>query len=162
MDRGDGQTTDASVDRLTMAEAAKRLGVTKDAIRKRVQRGNLPYEKDSDGVIHVYLDAGDSHPGTWGQTSTGADPRTRGRTSTDIEMVPKATVDVLQDQVQFLRAELERKDTIIMSLTQRIPELEPASELRGSHETATENSGKGDDVPPEQEQRSWWRRMFGG
>jgi hypothetical protein len=77
-------------------------------------------------------------------------------------MVPKATVDVLQDQVQFLRAELERKDTIIMSLTQRIPELEPASELRGSHETATENSGKGDDVPPEQEQRSWWRRMLGG
>ena len=160
MDRGDGQTTDASVDRLTMAEAAKRLGVTKDAIRKRVQRGNLPYEKDSDGVIHVYLDAGDSHPGTWGQTSTDADPRTGGRTSADIEMVPKATVDVLQDQVQFLRAELERKDTIIMSLTQRIPELEPASEPRGSHETATENSGKGE-ATPEQERRPWWQRWFG-
>src|SRR5919199_804028 len=76
MDRGDRQPADVSVDRLTMAEAAKRLGVTKDAIRKRVQRGNLPYEKDSDGVIHVYLDAGDSHPGTGGQTSTDADPRT--------------------------------------------------------------------------------------
>ena len=160
MDGGDGQAADASMDRLTMAEAAKRLGVTKDAIRKRVQRGNLPYEKDDAGVIHVYLDSGDSHPQTGGQTSTDDKARTGGPTSVDTEVVPKAAMDVLQDQVQFLRAELERKDTIIMSLMQRIPELEPASEPRGSPTEAGEKQG-GVEAPPQEERAPWWRRLFG-
>ncbi len=35
-----------------------------------------------------------------------------------------------RDQVEFLRWELERKDTLLMPLMQRIPELEYRSELR--------------------------------
>ena len=85
MDGGDGQAADASMDRLTMAEAAKRLGVTKDAVRKRVQRGNIPYEKAEDGVVYVYLDRGDTGPRTeddgprtGGQTTRGARRRSEG------------------------------------------------------------------------------------
>src|SRR5215216_3908898 len=39
-----------------------------------------------------------------------------------------------KEQVEFLRQELERKETLLMFLTQRIPELEVHSESRGPSE----------------------------
>jgi len=76
-------------------------------------------------------------------------------------------VEELRERVRFLEAELEnrkeesrRKDTIIMTMAQRIPELEPASEPRESPETTSEGKGSGD-VPSEETRRSsWWRRFF--
>jgi hypothetical protein len=69
-----------------------------------------------------------------------------------------------KEQVEFLRQELERKDTLLMFLTQRIPELEVHSESRGPSEKPLEGTVKGN-VPPEQQEASqrpaWWRRFFG-
>jgi excisionase family DNA binding protein len=43
---------------ITVQEVARRLGVKEDAIRKRMQRGTLEHEKDSnDGRVYVFLDA---------------------------------------------------------------------------------------------------------
>ena len=43
---------------ITVQEAARRLGVKEDAIRKRMQRGTLKHEKDpKDGRVYVYMDA---------------------------------------------------------------------------------------------------------
>jgi len=41
-----------------MREAADLLGVSKEAIRKRVVRGTLPSEVGEDGRRHVYIEAG--------------------------------------------------------------------------------------------------------
>jgi DNA-directed RNA polymerase specialized sigma24 family protein len=38
-------------DRVTVAEAAARLGVKEQAIRKRIQRGTLLYDKDDNGRV---------------------------------------------------------------------------------------------------------------
>ena len=69
-----------------------------------------------------------------------------------------------KEQVEFLRQELERKDTLLMFLTQRIPELEVHSESRGPSEKPLEGTAKGN-VPPGQQEASqrpaWWRRFFG-
>jgi DNA-binding transcriptional MerR regulator len=137
------------VDRVTVSEAAERLGVTPDAIRQRVRRGTIQHDKESDGRVYVYLDMSHTPP----------------------QDAHDDLVDALRDQVETLKTELadwkaeaQRKDTIIMSLTQRIPELEAPSEPRESPETAT----KGEAEPPhpgagqEGAQRPWWRRMFGG
>ena len=82
-------------------------------------------------------------------------------------------VDHMQDQIEYLRRQLEvwqeearRKDHIIAALTERIPELEPAKEAPpGPRESAVsaaeERGGDAAAAPPEQEQRSWWRRLFG-
>jgi hypothetical protein len=75
-------------------------------------------------------------------------------------------VESLQDQISFLRRELERKDAIMLRMTERIPELEVASsppDSRDAHETASEHSTGGDvtSVSQESEKRSWWRRFFG-
>ena len=135
MNRYKGRT-----DRVTVAEAAVRLGVKEQAIRKRIQRGTLVHDKDDDGRVYVYLDTQDRATGT----------------GTDAGM--STLVQSLQDQIAYLRQvaedwkeEASRKDTIIMSLTQRIPELEAPTKPRETSDTAQEPS----------ERRSWWRMFFG-
>ena len=140
------------VDRVTVAEAAARLGVKEQAIRKRIQRGTLPHDKDEDGRVHVYLDRED------GATGAGSD------TGMD------TLVQSLQEQIAYLRQvsedwkeEARRKDTIIMSLTQLLPELEAPTESREVFEPATQAKDK-DTAPPEQQdpshRRSWLHRFF--
>jgi hypothetical protein len=68
---------------------------------------------------------------------------------------------------EWLRREVERKDTIIMQMAQRIPELEPARESppepREDPVSVVGEGWPGTDTPPEEERRpSLWRRLFGG
>src|SRR5918994_130235 len=133
------------MDRVTVAGAAARLGVKEQAIRKRIQRGTLTHDKDEDGRVYVYLDPED------GATGTGNGKDT--------------LVQSLQDQIAYLRQEAEdwkeearRKDTLIMSLTQRLPELEAPTESPGSLQTASEGAAKGHIQGGQQEpsqRRSW-------
>jgi excisionase family DNA binding protein len=152
----------------TVQEAARRLGVKEDAIRKRMQRGTLKHEKDpKDGRVYVYLDTTQD-----GSQDTSQD------TAEDASY--DALVEVLHDQVSYLKAviqtrdrelesrteELRRKDHIIAALTERIPELEPASEPREPPAEPGEDLGSTgptqEQEEPSSRERSWWRRMFGG
>jgi hypothetical protein len=40
---------DASIERLSVGDAAEALGVTRDAIHKRISRGSIRHEKGEDG-----------------------------------------------------------------------------------------------------------------
>src|SRR5215207_8516737 len=134
------------LDRITVAQAAERLGITQDAVRKRVARGTIRHDKDHEGRIFVYLDTFERESKT--VQDEGQDKYTRS----------------LEDQIEFLRQELERKDTIIMSLTQRIPELEASAEPREGPETASEKPFNTHHAPQESQEpsqrRSWWRAFF--
>ena len=144
---------DSPVDRVTVPEAADLLGVTQSAVRKRIQRGTIPWDKDEEGRIFVYVDPSEGSPETGEDTSQDT---VAGQSRDEL-------LEVYREQVDFLRRELERKDTIIMSLTQRIPELEPVQEPREAPETVTKATGNSTDVPPEQNQRrSWLSRFFFG
>jgi hypothetical protein len=134
--------------RVTVREAAHRLGVTPDAIRQRIKRGTIEHDKgEEDGLTYVYLTPSENV------------------SEAPSEGVTEALLRTYEDQIQFLRAELERKDAILMSLTQRIPELEAPPETRESPETTSETTGSRVVVreePRETISRPWWRRMFGG
>ena len=151
--------TDDVLDRLTVSQAADKLGVTQDAIRKRIARGTIRHDKDPKGRIFVYLDTSEIAYKT--VQDEGQDESFKTKQDTDQDKYTRS----LEDQIDFLRRELERKDTIIMSLTQRIPELEAPLEPSGGTQTASEAPAKGDDVPTESQepskQRSWWRTFFG-
>ena len=158
------------LDRLTVSEAAERLGVKEQAVRKRIARGTLHHTKDDDGRVYVYLDPSDT------DANPDANPEAEGN-STEGSTDTYTLIRSLEDQVGYLRRELEdwkdesrRKDAIIMSLTQRIPELEaPASPgPRDGHETT---AGGAEGTPPRpategaqegSERPSWWRRFFFG
>ena len=174
-----GQVSISILDRLTVAEAADRLSVTPDAVRKRVQRGTLPWEKGEDGLTYVWVDPSDtkkdaSDTSIWdasrdaildAKNETIAELRAR---IEDLSRELEVRNEELRCREQDWREESRRKDTIIMTMTQRIPELEAAkdssSEQRESTVTASEDTSKG--TPPDQGEaeirRSWWQRLFGG
>ena len=88
--------------RVTVAEAAARLGVKEQAIRKRIQRGTLAHDKGDDGRVYVHLDPEVGPTGTGNGIDTGV----------------STLVQSLQEQIAYLRQESEdckegarRKDT---------------------------------------------------
>ncbi len=167
--QGGATATDQAHDRrdepATVPEAARRLGITEGAVRKRVERGKLQAERDPAGRLIVYLDSD--------TTTTDTTRDSRGR-SHDTDQGERYTRS-LEDQVAYLRGQLDQERTasaelrrIVAGLTQRIPEIEAAparDEPRESPEnvfptrTPTDDAGE----PETQAQRvPWWRRMFGG
>jgi hypothetical protein len=153
---------DSGTPRVTIREAASRLGVTEGAIRKRIQRGSLPKEHGEDGRVYVYLDMyqDKSHP----ESQVDHDP----------------LVEELRDRVRFMERQLEaERDAhrearrIIAGLVQRIPELESPAHPEASQRsetTAQETSEAAPGPAPRPggvddsraSERSWWRRVFGG
>jgi len=143
------------VDRLTIQEAARRLGISEGAVRKRVTRGTLEHEKEEDGRIYIYLDAGDRRGADVGQ-DTGVDPNNN------------ALISQLRDEVAYLRDENRRKDEIIMqqAMTMRQLTAAPAQEPTEAAETVGEEPERAEPLSDRVEaqedvRRPWWRRVFG-
>jgi hypothetical protein len=109
VDEGDRR----GVDRLTIQEAARALGISEGAVRKRVTRHTLTHEKEQDGRIYVYLDAGDRRGVDSGQDE-GVDPNNN------------ALISQLRDEVAYLRDENRRKDEIIMQQAMTMRQLTAA------------------------------------
>jgi len=143
------------VDRLTIQDAARRLGVSEGAVRKRVTRGTLEHEKEDDGRIYIYLDAGDRRGADVGQ-DTGVDPNNN------------ALISQLRDEVAYLRDENRRKDEIIMqqAMTMRQLTAAPPQEPSEAAETVEEEPERAEPLSDRVEaqegvRRPWWRRVFG-
>jgi excisionase family DNA binding protein len=157
-------------ERLTVAEAADRLGITKEAVRKRIHRGTLRSDKDPDGTVRVYALPSEK------ASETALEDRTE-------------LVVVLRDEIAHLRRESERKGDIIMSLSRSNAELsrtirqlevsqEPpeGSESVGERQVRAESrpGNLGYQVGPDRPRdtaeypvggsltRPWWRRAFWG
>lgn len=162
-------------ERITVQEAARRLGVKDDAIRKRIQRGTLEHDKAADGRVFVYLDATHDESSDTSQDSAGhtaQDSRQDGAQDATQDVSQAALVEVLQQELQDWKEvvrtrdeELRRKDHIIAALTERIPEIEAPQEAAGEGRdvpvTASEASGNGEDRADAEKPVSWWRRFFG-
>ncbi len=166
---GEDATGRPSGRRLTVDEAARALGLSVDAIRKRVQRGTIPHEKDGAGRVRIILDSPDDN-----STLRDERPDTTGRDE---------LVEELRDRVRALERRLDeeqearrRTDTILAQLARAneeqartIRELEAPSEPRespapsGPGPTPPEGSGEaqGATERPEEPRRSWWRRWLG-
>jgi hypothetical protein len=143
--------------RVTVHEAAELLGITPEAVRARLYRGTLERKDGEDGTVYVRLHADQLQPHD-------------NQSPNQSELVQS-----LQDQIGYLRAQLDTRTEelrehrrIIAALTQRIPELPPASsestrDAPQSPETATaEEAEQRPGGAQEGAQRPWWRRVFGG
>jgi uncharacterized coiled-coil protein SlyX len=155
---GEGRTDRprSDLDRLTVAQAAEALGISQDAVRKRIARGTIPNDRDASGRVYVYLSPSETIHKT--DQDDGQDDATK--------TVQDTYIRSLEDQIAFLRRELERKDTILLNLTERIPELEAPQEASESAETV-EEAPEGaaprpaTGVAQESVQRPWWRKLIG-
>jgi hypothetical protein len=162
---------DTGVLRVTIREAAHRLGVTEAAIRKRIQRGSLDKELGSDGRVYVYLDLSQDMSHSESQVDREALLETK-----------EETIRTLREQLEAERRVNEENRRLLAALIQRVPELEAPQERPGAPETpgerperaeprpATGGPQDGYERPRDTAEfpvrgsltRPWWKRAFGG
>jgi len=148
---------------MDLKEAAETLGVTSEAVRKRVRRGTLASEKHQDGRVLVWVDAG-SDSGYDG----GYDERV-GHGYDELLVEVRDRVRYLEKQLDEEREANRENRRIIAGLVQRVPELEAAREEAPEERESTQTPSEephSTHAPPEQQEpsqrRSWLHRFFFG
>ncbi len=133
------------MDRVTIQEAARRLGISEGAVRKRVARGTLQHDKEDDGRVYVYLP-----DGVDGGQDEGVDPNSN------------ALISHLEEEISYLRDENRRKDEVIMQQAMTMRALSAPEEPENLPPAAKEEEPPEDAGGSEEQiSRSWWRRWFG-
>jgi hypothetical protein len=160
--------------RVTMADAAQVLGISKEAVRKRIKRGTLRSEMGEDGRRYVYLDSGGDagpdakHAGD-DHARRPADPRDPDRGYRD------ELIEELRDRVRALEEANRENRRIIAALTSRIPEIQGPQEEDSATPSAGESTERSQWTPTgdaakgetpsaatgEPPRRSWWQRFLG-
>ena len=149
--------------RLSVPQAAERLGITQDAVRKRIKRGYIGWEKDEDGRLYVWVDPTETAKETSSETSR----ETSSETSQDVDDdVLLDYVETLKLRIRHLEEESRRKDHLLAAALERIPALESPPDTTPSETTepsvsASEDRGGSSETSEDQERPSWWRRFFG-
>jgi hypothetical protein len=116
----------------TVPEAARVLGVTVEAVRRRMHRGRYTKEKTAKGRVFVRL-----APKQLAEAPEHADARSATHTPHVRDQV--SLIEELRDQNTFLRRELEartqeigRRDNVITQLSQRVETIEASQPIKGS------------------------------
>ena len=144
------------MERTTVAEAAKQLEVTQEAIRARIRRGTIPNEKGEDGKTYVFLSEEETHSQQMGNAVVNG-------VVNDYITSLRSEIQSLKQDREVWQEEAKRKDTIIMALTNRIPELEASQESPPEPTESVLRDSKDESrgvVPQVPQNRSWWRRIF--
>jgi len=126
-------------DRVTIQEAAQRLGISESGVRKRVKREQLDSTNEG-GRVYVYLDTG----------ATEADPVP--------DSVPDKYVARLEDEVAYLREMLRREQEINAMHASNMRALSAPEEPENLPPAAKEEEPPEDAGGPEEQiSRPWWR-----
>ncbi len=165
---------------MTADEAARVLGLSVDAVRKRVQRGTIAHEKDQAGRVRIILDDAET------LQDTPQDTTRQHRPDHTAELIA-----TLREQLQAERQAHAEARRIIAGLVERIPAIEAPRGEESSPSEATPQPGRvgpqpavegtrgeeshemhmpevhGGPLPHDRRsqtpsERPWWRRMFGG
>jgi hypothetical protein len=138
------------VDRLTIQEAARALGISEGAVRKRVTRGTIEHDKGDDGRVYVYLSVRDRR-GVDDVQDAGVDPNS------------SALISEMRDRIRFLEEEVQRKDAILLNMTEAMKALSPPSENppeSSESPVPTDTPPETREEPQEAAQSPWWKRMW--
>jgi predicted ArsR family transcriptional regulator len=138
----DNAQDDGQDERMTVADAAAKLGISKEAVRKRITRGSLRSDRDEDGTVRVHLPADRTASGT--ASATGAGDRDL------LYQEQRERIAYLERQVEEEREARRRADTLLARLMDRVPELEAPSETDNASKAAVrpeqgdDQQGRGD------------------
>jgi hypothetical protein len=147
---------------VSVYQAAEVMGVTVDAIRKRVARDTIPHEKDEHGRVWVLLD-------------TDQDTASKVRDTDQPQSATDALISQMQERIASLERQLdqereansEHRRLLLRALERIPPQLEAPSEARESPQRVEEEPERAEPRPATGEaqegaQRPWWRRLIGG
>jgi chromosome segregation ATPase len=121
---GEGRTSSS---RVSVYQAAEVMGVTVDAIRKRISRGTIPHERDEDGRVWILLDT---------DQDAASNVQDTDRPLSD----SGALISEMRDRIASLERQLEQERQansehrrLLAAALERIPpQLEAPSEARES------------------------------
>lgn len=170
------------VDRVSVTEAAQRLGITEGAMRKRVARGTVTHERDEDGRVWIFLDQGYARRGAErqdpGQPGGQDIPRgwaghgqPAGQPAEERAENDRYTQS-LEEQLAYLRDQLDQERAanrenrrLLAAALERIPEIEApdaSPKPQNQPESAEPQPDKGNvsGEPESGAQRPWWRRVL--
>ncbi len=136
-------------ERVTVQEAARRLGITESAVRKRAGHGQLRSEKVMEGKkerLYIFLDSDeDKFP----------------------EPFRERYIRSLEERVNTLEDEVYRQQAIILSMSETMQALttgsgasERPSEVAGGSEPKEEPEASQEATQP-RPRTPWWRRVLG-
>ena len=133
-------------ERVTVQEAARRLGITESAVRKRAAREQIRSVKVTEGKkerLYIFLDSDeDKFP----------------------EPFRERYMKSLEDRVRTLEDEVYRQQAIILSMSQSLQALTGASETPEMPSETPEESETQSTTEETQEpvqRRPWWRKLLG-
>jgi hypothetical protein len=143
-------------------DAADLMGISAEAVRKRIKRGTLPTERDHDGTVRVLLDADGTR--TDDRTDDRPDDRpdgdgTRPDDHDALVAAKDQTISLLREQLEAERTANAENRRLLAAALERIPEIE-ARQGDGAEPGAVSPPPAGEDAQTGAE-RSWWRRWFG-
>jgi hypothetical protein len=124
--------------RITVAEAALKLGISEAGVRKRVQRDQIPHERSDDGRLRVWVSPGEARH---------AESRDTPEESRDVPPQPEslALISEMRDRIASLEHQLEQERQansehrrLLAAALERIPAIEAPRETPESPETVEE------------------------
>jgi tRNA(Met) C34 N-acetyltransferase TmcA len=149
-----------------VAEAAEALGISDDAVRSRIKRGTLETVREGGRVFVVGGRTTDRPTAQAHPTDRASEER--------LYQEMQARIAYLERQVEEEREARRRADTLLARLMDRMPEIEAPQEEQEARESseAVEDAperaeprpaaGEAQEGVQRPQERSWWRRMFGG
>ncbi len=167
-----GARQDATPEGLTVADAAARLGVTPDAIRRRLHRGTLAGAKTVDGEWRVWLPDGEAGapPGPPPGQPPGERQDTARTPPAAQEVAPHPAIEALlesqRQEIAYLRnqlaersrelaAERERFDVLHREALARIPALGAGQETPQA--SPAPRHAAADVEPADDPSVPWWK-----
>ncbi len=166
-----------SVVGVTITEAAEQLGVSREALRKRVIRGKIPAHKDSEGVWRVILPGTDSTDIKAADREDSHSPDSLSAPTPQLQSVMDQWLRPLVAEIrelatengrlklenEQLRATLEsseRPTHIIVPDAPHAPEYAADDEFHATSGT-TPHSAPQREITASQRRGSWLRRLLG-
>src|SRR5215217_888238 len=160
------------IDRITVPEAAERLGITQSAVHKRISRNQMRWEKDGEGRVYVFLDSS-------GSVNDIVTDKVNDKSKDLVLDSLRDQIVAYKDQVEYLqteltrrseehREEIRRRDHLLAAALERIPAIEPPDTPSEPRESPVKGSEEphSNHAPPDQEKpsqrRSWLHRFFFG
>jgi excisionase family DNA binding protein len=146
-------------DKLTVSEAAEALGITRDAVYKRIERDKIRHERDADGQLYVYVDKSGTSQRQNVQSESGA---LTSALEARIESLERQLEEARDRERQANERDRENRRLLAAALERIPPQLEAPSEEASSE--ARESSvpkSEGDSPTPEEAPRTWWRKILG-
>jgi hypothetical protein len=168
----DTTPTDPRQTAMTVADAAKALGLTSDAIRAKIRRGTMSGFKAEDDTWRVIMgqpgDTTPTDPGQTDDTTTVSQGQTPANQPTDAHI---HLVEHMQQEIEYLRTELAKRSRELATERERSDVLQREALGRIEALTATveepENATSGAVGPTESDEsplkgiRGWWHRIWG-